>query len=33
MKKLKKILKEMYLGIKISNEIYLSGKGGMWGKW
>ena len=33
MKKLKTILKEIYLGIKISTEMYLSGKSGMWGKW
>lgn len=33
MKKIKKFFKEIWLGIKISTEMYLSGKGGMWGKW
>ena len=33
MKKIKKFFNEIYLGIKISNEMYLNGKAGMWGKW
>ena len=33
MKKIKQFFKEIWLGIKIANEMYLSGKSSMWGKW